>query len=241
MKYLVFIFILVSCSSNKTAAPIYVGNADSSIQLMIDSTSMNIDSLADKVETVELKMARLEKEKESLLSQLNEPPPKLMALRTIVDSSTKIDYSSRIKDLEREVAFLKRRIANDSSYIARMNKTVSPLEVYVEKPNDKSLVVILNKKLRGDGDISDQGVSVWIMKYTKKAKKAFKGYDNCQQKDLNLLDAKEALYYKGQYFFNDIEPGEYLIKVCALYGNWMVVNKKDYKQEIEMLMSPPIQ
>jgi len=56
-----------------------------------------------------------------------------------------------------------------------------------------------------------------------------------------LLDAKEASYYKGQYFFNDIEPGEYLIKVCALYGNWMVINKKDYKQEIEMLMSPPIQ
>jgi len=149
------------------------------------------------------------------------------------------ELTEKILSYEREISRLKRKISADSS--AKLSKSDFYDIVPEEKPNDKSLVITLNKKIRGDGEISETGVSVWIMKYSKKAKKTFKGYDNCQQKDLNLLDAKEAGYYKGQYFFNDIEPGEYLIKVCALYGNWMVINKKDYKQEIEILMSPPIQ
>ena len=232
MKYLVFIFILVSCSSNKTAAPIYVGNADSSIQLMIDSTSMNIDSLADKVETVELKMARLEKEKESLLSQLNEPPPKLMALRTIVDSSTKIDYSSRIKDLEREVAFLKRRIANDSSYIARMNKTVSPLEVYVEKPNETSLIV---------QPVPSNNIDVYLIPYSKKAKKNLMIYEaSCDISLINKFEGKLLSTYKGQHFLNDIPRGKYIIKFCTYFGNYMVFERTNEKQVIALQTSPPI-
>ena len=154
------------------------------------------------------------------------------------------ELTEQILNYEREISRLRKRISADSAI--KYGK-LKPMPDYIdqvpneEKPNDKSLIITLNKKLRGDGDISETGVSVWIMKYTKKAKKLFKGYESCQQKDLNLLDAKEANYYQGQYFFNDVEPGEYLIKVCALYGNWMVINKKDYKQEIEILMSPPIQ
>jgi len=220
---------------------------------IVDSLTLAFDSLktdlkgfyevSDYAKEAQARIKKLESEKKQVEFQIGEQPVSLAMqsndYKPSDDKDKRIyELTQKVRAYEREIAVLKNRLFYDSMGKVSKNYDVVPNE---EKPNDKSLVVILNKKLRGDGDISEQGVSVWIMKYTKKAKKAFKGYDNCQQKDLNLLDAKEASYYKGQYFFNDIEPGEYLIKVCALYGNWMVINKKDYKQEIEILMSPPIQ
>ena len=110
------------------------------------------------------------------------------------------------------------------------------------KPNDKSLVIELDKRIKGDGDISDQGISVYIMKYTREVKKKFKEYGNCALSDINSVEAKQAYYYGGLYFFNDVPPGKYLIKVCALYGNWIVINReKETEQKIKMQVSPPIQ
>ena len=103
------------------------------------------------------------------------------------------------------------------------------------------MVITLDKQLKGDGDISETGVSVWIMPYNKQSKKLMKEYGNCQTKDLNLLEAKEANYYNGVYFFNDVSPGKYLIKVCALYGNCVVFKREEKFQTVKMLMSPPIQ
>ena len=245
MRYLIVI-ILFSCNSDYS--PLSEDKSGAIDSLMMSSDSANyflkgIDTtLSNTIDQVKSQIARLNEKKKAVQSEI-ESSPVFMAMQS-KDYEPSDDKDKRIYELtqklrayEMEIAVLKNRLFYDSMGKVSKNYDVVP-DI---KPDDKSLIITLNKKLRGDGDISEQGVSVWIMKYTKKAKKAFKGYDNCQQKDLNLLDAKEASYYKGQYFFNGIEPGEYLIKVCALYGNWMVINKKDYKQEIEILMSPPIQ
>src|SRR6188472_276175 len=248
MRYLILL-IFISCNSEmKEREDVHQVNV-----AIVDSLTLAFDSLktdlkgfyevSDYAKEAQARIKKLESEKKQVEFQIGEQPVSLAMqsndYKPSDDKDKRIyELTQKVRAYEREIAVLKNRLFYDSMGKVSKNYDVVPNE---EKPNDKSLVITLNKKLRGDGDISEQGVSVWIMKYTKKAKKAFKGYDNCQQKDLNLLDAKEASYYKGQYFFNDIEPGEYLIKVCALYGNWMVINKKDYKQEIEILMSPPIQ
>ena len=248
-KYLPILLFVACNSSYEKANPITVSDKPltDSISLIVDSLkewTEDISSVSSYAIKAQARIKDLEERKALTQAQVENEPTYLSMMKyedyKPVDDKDKEIYrlTQKIKEYEREIAVLKNRLFYDSMGKVSKNYDVVPNE---EKPNDKSLVVILNKKLRGDGDISEQGVSVWIMKYTKKAKKAFKGYDNCQQKDLNLLDAKEASYYRGQYFFNDIEPGEYLVKVCALYGNWIVINKKDYKQEIEMLMSPPIQ
>ena len=247
-KYLPILLLWACNSSYEKANPIIISNKpiNDSLSLIVDSLkewTEDISSVSSYAINAQARIKQLESEKKQVQFEIGEQPTSLaMQANDYKPSDDKdkriYELTQKLRAYEREIAVLKNRLFYDSMGKVSKNYDVVPNE---EKPNDKSLVVILNKKLRGDGDISEQGVSVWIMKYTKKAKKAFKGYDNCQQKDLNLLDAKEASYYRGQYFFNDIEPGEYLIKVCALYGNWMVINKKDYKQEIEMLMSPPIQ
>ena len=249
-KYLPILLLFVACNSSyEKANPITVSDKPltDSISLIVDSLkewTEDISSVSSYAIYAQAKIKQLEERKALTQAQVQNEPVYLSMMRSEdykpVDDKDKEIYrlTQKIKEYEREIAKLKNRLFYDSMSKVSQNYDVVPNEI---KPDDKSLVITLNKKLRGDGDISEQGVSVWIMKYTKKAKKQFKGYDNCQLKDLNLLDAKEASYYRGQYFFNDIEPGEYLIKVCALYGNWMVINKKDYKQEIEILMSPPIQ
>ena len=68
-----------------------------------------------------------------------------------------------------------------------------------------------------------------------------KGYYNCQVKDLNSLGAIQAKFYQGVYFFNDVPTGKYLIKVCALYGDWVEVKRKDGYQTVAMKVAPPIQ
>lgn len=248
MRYFIIIF-LIACNSDRATLEYKRSGAVDSLVMASDSANdflKEMDTtLGNTIDQVKSQIAKLNAKKKEVESQIQNEPVYLSMMQSNdykpTDDKDKEIYrlTQKIKDYEREISKLKNRLFYDSmERVGRIEYDQMPNE---EKPNDKSLVITLNKKLRGDGDISEQGVSVWIMKYTKKAKKQFKGYDNCQQKDLNLLDAKEASYYRGQYFFNDIEPGEYLIKVCALYGNWMVINKKDYKQEIEILMSPPIQ
>jgi len=245
MRYLILILLFYSCNSDRaTSMSVESFGAVDSLIAASDSTNEFLremdTTLSNTIAQVKY-LSRLSKQKEVLQARIKDPVY-LDALQYIPSDEKDQQIrklTEKILAYEREIARLKRKIAYDSLVKSDMGKNYDI--VPEEKPNDKSLVITLNKKIRGDGEISETGVSVWIMKYTKKAKKTFKGYDNCQQKDLNLLDAKEANRYKGQYFFNDIEPGEYLIKVCALYGNWMVINKKDYKQEISMLMSPPIQ
>jgi len=109
-----------------------------------------------------------------------------------------------------------------------------PNKIEPEKPNDKSLVISLSGML-------EQGASVWIMESNRKSKKIMKGYYNCQIKDLNLLGAVQAKFYQGVYFFNHVPEGKYLIKVCALYGDWVEVKRKDGYQTVAMKVAPPIQ
>ncbi len=92
--------------------------------------------------------------------------------------------------------------------------------------------------MRGDGEIAETGITVYIMKYTKEVRKKFKEYGTCNLADINSVGAIEASYYEGQYFFNGIEPGKYFIKVCSLFGNYMVINREDSYQKIEMKVMP---
>ncbi len=250
MKLLPIILIILSSCNSETARPIPVAEGNTTFDSLIalqDSTNGELRetkaSLTSTISEVKAQIAVLSAKKKAVEVQIGEQPT-FMSMRAedykpSDDKDKEINrLRQQVRDYEREIAKLKNRLFYDSMNHVSKNYDVVPNE---EKPDEKSLIITLDKKLKGDGDISETGVSVYIMKYTKDAKKLMKEYGNCQTKDLNLLQAKEANYYNGQYFFNDISPGKYLIKVCALFGNWMVINKTDYKQEIKMLMSPPIQ
>lgn len=232
IRYLI-VLVFVSCnSSQEKATPIAVNKTDSSLQLMIDSISLNVDSIGTMTESVENKVARLERENANMARDLGEKSPTVHYVqRDALVASNEQDYSSRIEELEKENARLRKRIATDSTYIARMNKTGSPIEE-IEKPNPNSLIV---------QPVPSNNIDVYLIPYSKKAKKKLMVYEAaCDLSLINDLGGKLSSNYKGQHFFNDVLPGKYIVKLCTYFGNYQVIERTQDKQVIVMATSPPI-
>lgn len=250
-KYLPILLLMACNSSSEKASPVHVNEQplNDSISLIVDSLkewSENISDITSYTIQANSEIKKLRQENKELADKAGEVVP--LAMMYSVPSDVK---DKQIRDLVTERNFLrtentrlKNIIYSDSVYRTRpfIGKKLQDIEYGGPlKPDDNSLVISLDKKIRGDGEIDDRGITVYIMPYTKKVKKAFKEYGNCDMSKLTGLDAKQAQYYQGQYFFNGIEPGEYLIKVCALWGDYKKIDYKGGYQVIAMKVAPPIQ
>lgn len=241
MRYFILIF-LIACNSDRSTSEYNKSTAIDSLIAASDSTNDFLrefdTTLSNTIDQVKSQIAKLSKEKEAAEVQIKEVPVYHDAIQyEPSDDKDKRIYELTMKVLayEREIARLKRQI-NDSSDVGKVDEV--PNE---EKPNDKSLVVTLDRRLRDETELSEQGVTVYIMPFGKRSKKLMNYDIGCNLKEIGSLDAKQASYYKGQYFFNDVAPGKYLIKVCAYYGNYKVIRRENSYQTVAMQMSPPIQ
>ncbi|HMC98741.1 MAG TPA: hypothetical protein VKH37_01265, partial [Ferruginibacter sp.] len=52
---------------------------------------------------------------------------------------------------------------------------------------------------------------------------------------------RTANFYNGNYFFNSVPKGRYLVKICSYYGNFQMVSKDDGVKTVSMQVSPPTQ
>lgn len=257
MKYLILILALavaVSCnSSSETANSI---NSDRKLDSLVESTdsnnlkliaidtSLTLFAKAYLINRSEVQVLR--QEKKDLIQQLEQKYPNYQAIQSDDAQLKRInELNNLLIQKEFENAQLKKKIYYDSLYRSRPsigNKLRGMIEENYVMPNSKSLVITLDKKIKGDGEISDRNISVYIMPYNKKSKKLMNYDMACDMSKINSLSAKQANYYEGIYFFNDIPPGKYLIKVCSYCGNYKVVERgEEVFQEIAMQVSPPIQ
>jgi len=239
MRYLILL-IFVACNSSmerkEISVPIANNTITDSISLVLDSLKTGLDDLkdvSDYAKEAQAKIARLEKEKKVTEHQIEVYPMAMQSQDYKSDDRDKViaELRKKVYDYENQIAALKNELFRTQVKVDRVpNKEV-------EKPNDSSLVIAL--------DGTEKGASVWIIPYNRKTKKeierTLKGYYNCQLKDLNSVDARQAKFYNGLYFFNDVEKGKYLIKVCALYGDYMVFKREEKYQLVAMKISPPIQ
>lgn len=243
MRYLI-LFLLVSCNSEQKKeieTPVASNLFSDSLLITLDSLRVSIGDFSDVAEYAkdaqsklagkEAIIARLEKEKQATEKQIEVYPMAIQSNDYKSDDRDKViaELRKKVYDYENQIAALKSEL-----YRTEVKVDLVPNKIEPEKPNDNSLVITLI-------GVVEQGASVWIMESNRKAKKIMKGYYNCQVKDLNDLGAKEAKRYKDVYFFNDIPTGKYLIKVCALYGDWVEIKRKDEHQTVAMKVAPPIQ
>ena len=235
MRYLIII-LFISCNQSRETANTVNVPIDSATQLVgsfKDSLSIINSSLSDYVDNVQARINKLENENAKMSKDLGEnvAPVRYALKATRTDSSYRVDYSGRIEELERENARLRKRIATDSTYIARMNKTSSLIEE-IEKPNPNSLIV---------QPVPSNNIDVYLIPYSKKAKKKLMVYEAaCDLSLINDLGGKLSSNYKGQHFFNDVLPGKYIVKLCTYFGNYQVIERTQDKQVIVMATSPPI-
>ena len=235
-KYLPILLLWACNSASEKANPIIVSSQPltDSISLIVDSLkewSENISDISSYAIQAQAKIKRLESEKKATEHQIEVYPMALSSENYVSDDRDRIiaELRKKVYDYENQIAALKSEL-----YRTEVKTDKVPNKIEVEKPNDKSLIITLSGTL-------EQGASVWIMESNRKSKKIMKGYYNCQLKDLNSLGAIQAKSYKGVYFFNDVPVGKYLIKVCALYGDWVEVKRKDEHQTVAMKVAPPIQ
>jgi len=235
--------LLAACNHGNMSMPIEA-RADTtsvdSLSLVVDSTNADFKDLyaefSETVDQVTAKINNLTKARDEASQRIIERhPASVDAMMYQSDDGELYALRQKVKEYENEITRLKYRLYRDSVSLAMAGKKSTPQYDIVEpeKPNDKSLVVTLSG--------SEPGASVWIMESNRKSKKIMKGYYNCQVKDLNSLGAIQAKFYHGVYFFNDVPTGKYLIKVCALYGDWVEVKRKDGYQTVAMKVAPPIQ
>lgn len=242
----ILLIILWSCNS-ESARPIRIeedGISFDSLMALSDSTNEELRETKASLKTTISQISALGKKKSEVEEQIKSAPVYRDALAYYPEESSELaDLKNKLREYEQEISRLKYRLYRDSLALAKYMKKEVPQEVEsgVPSPDEKSLIITLDRKMRGDGEISEQGVTVYLIKYTKKVKKLMHYEVGCKLNDLNSFESTEATYYKGQYFFNGVAPGKYLVKVCAYYGNYMVINKEDRQQTVAMQMSPPIQ
>ena len=241
MRYFLFI-LLVSCNAKyETAETIEVPILDSSL---IDSlASFNerlkaIDS-SGNIEYAISEIKKLNREKKQLETQLNNE----VRIITVAKKDTSKD---------RLIAELRTKLSKYETEITRLQKQVPekertfvdqvPNQIEPEKPNEKSLVIELDRRIRDGGMIPDESVDIYLIPYDRKRVKKLMVYEiSCDLYQINSLNGRQAQYYNGQHFFNDVAPGKYLVKICYYYGGYSVIEKKDQYQKIEMKVSPPTQ
>lgn len=151
-----------------------------------------------------------------------------------------------------EVNRLKKRLADANAEIERLNKELSGLatkkefkpyirpkidavlEAPIITPDDNSIVLDLD----GGGVVTPDNLTIYLIPYSRRVKKHMAYEASCA---LGLSENKAASYYNGLYFFNDVEPGRYLIKICTYYGNYKLIKKEEGKISVSMQIAPPIQ
>lgn len=255
MKNLIIVCIFFMSCNNEKATPIVVNNLESaerdSMLSKADSTNEGLkDVLSDLYETkqqVRANINKLKKENEILRMNVDQPVAMYMDKK---EDYRDDDKDKTISDLRNELMAykaenvrLRNKLYSDSVFMSKQNKiNTDKVEEPIDKPGQNSLVITLNRRMRGDGDISETGVNLYIMPFNKQSKKLMNYTISCDMSKITSLEARQANYYNGQYFFNDVKPGKYLIKVCAYYGNYMVIKReKEGFQMVAMQISPPIQ
>ncbi len=243
-NYIYVLVLLVGCGEYDRKAET-IAYTDTSMALPgIDSIRLNmkhdVRSLGLYVDRVEARIARLEKEKKDLLDQKNDPAVSFYAMEKNSSSEdNRIErlneklrqYEKQIFDLRNELTRAKEKNKTNDEYTSYNRNDFDQVIEYVV-PNEKSLMIRVTGK-------TETGISIFIMPYSKKAKRAVMNYDLfCDYGKMNELGARQANYYDGEYFFNDVPKGKYIVKLCAFYGSFTVV-KRD--EEGLQTVSIPIQ
>lgn len=144
---------------------------------------------------------------------------------------------------------LKRKLSDANKEIVRLNGELSSMKrttlaakpkkdtVFVDKvdtPNENALLVDLDGK-------ASESLTIYLIPYSKRAKRLMSYETSCDESIIHKNDYKIAQQYKGLYYFNSVNPGKYLIKICTYYGNYKVVHKSTGKEIVRMQVAPPLQ
>lgn len=242
MKMLIIIlFLLASCNQYKrTVSPTNIDTDSISVGTMklSDSLSASINdvySLKPIVAQTISKIKYYESQKYQYQKQIDNVYP-LALIRPGNDSYLLDSLRTKLSEANNEIV----RLKGELNYMAKARNIKPRVIEYerpaIEVPGDNSVVVSLDGYSR-KGEISiPDNLTIYLIPYEKKLKRLLNYDSSCEQ-----LNGQVAKYYNGLYFFNDVEPGRYIIKICTYFGNYKLIDKQAGKLSLTMQVAPPIQ
>lgn len=202
--------------------------------IIADTSNKNlIDSLKDFTVAAVQQIRKYEQLKKEYENQEAE-----IIIQKVVDSSALISLRAKLSSANNEIARLNGELVSAKSkrYEPPVRDAyVTMIQPAIETPDENSIVINIDGRSKR-GNIPTDNLTIYLIPYSNEVKH-MKGYDS----SCNSVVATEAKYYNGLYFFNSVQPGKYLIKVCTYMGDWKLIKKDRGKQNITMQVSPPIQ
>lgn len=234
---LIVMVVKVQCKDEnglKTASTISVHDSIQidSLSNKLDETIETFDSLKPLVDQTISKIKYYESLRDNYEKQVART-----VYKTKIDSSGINSLRLKLSAANNEIIRLKNDLAATEKrrYDKVPNKEVATTEI--EKPDDNSIVIKLDGRSR-NGNLRIEGLTIYLIPFSRKAKQHMRYETSCDEK---LYGNQSAKYYNGLYFFNSVQPGKYLIKICTYYGNFRLIEKQDGKYNVSMQVSPPIQ
>lgn len=213
--------------------------SDQTLELR-DSLSASIDSLKNLKPEVARAIIEL-KEYKAQVKEIEQQEADIV-IKKVVDSSALMALRKKLNSANSEISRLNNVLAIErtyKNYSSRYNEVSSYVQPPVETPDDNSIVVSLDGTSRRGGEVFvPQNLIIYLIPYNKSVKKYANYESSCGGE---LSGYRSASYYKGVYFFNSVQAGKYLIKICTYFGNYKVIDKGSGKYNITMQISPPIQ
>lgn len=242
MKYLIILFLLIGCSynskqDNSVSNISLLNKTDSlySMALTINESGFQLDTTAKEIlNDVQDKVNELHELKKQLHNK-SQPTQQYTSQNNSGYDRLISELRKQIIELENEINYYKYHTSSKPPYTI---KTEEKKVDQVITPDYESLIVKLNS---GKLKVPDW-VDVYLLPYNKKSRK-LKIYETyCDLSQINkIVGFTKAYKNNGIYFFNSVQQGKYLIKICAYYGGYKVCEKKPGKQIEEIEFSPPIQ
>ena len=197
----------------------------------------------------------------------NNNEAQVRGLKDLLDRSeaAKKELDATKKSLEENVSYLQAQQALDKTQLARWRENFNRLQKDFDEyrlkypiefpptavkpilPDEKSLYVKIgfpSPKLSTGAIPFDLTIYLIPVAGNKKLINDISVYEiYCNyDKIRKAIGVKTALYHDGKYFFPDVAPNkDYFIKVCSYYGGYKFISKKNWKKEITMQISPPVQ
>lgn len=231
--------------------------ANDSISQLFDKSMRVMDSLIPSAKETVAKLYYYDSLSQAYKSQVDSIKVASKDVVIVVDSTEIVYLRDKLESTEREVTKLKLnltamigKVKADSMIIERFRRPVvitPPLTVKKEEPVDtidsNSIVISINPVSRKKDTIPlPSNLVIYLIPVAKGINK-LAVYDlSCDESLIRRFSGyKLATYSKGGYFFPNVLPGKYLVKVCYYYGDFKYVTKGIDKLTVSLQLSPPIQ
>jgi hypothetical protein len=116
----------------------------------------------------------------------------------------------------------------------------------IDKENSLQLAIYYTKDQKYHPGVSPDQINIYLIpdnianaQVIRKAK-VYDFYDFNEPALKNAKGSKTASYCNGTYYFSNVAPGKYLIKVCTVYGAYKEVKVENGNERVVIDAVPPV-